>query len=248
MTDRQKPKKYLLFGGLLLVILGITAAVLLFSLQFEGLWKWYNTFRDKLFEIETEIANLENLWQFFFAVIILFLVESIIPIYPISSVCFLSGVVLPMYYSVPVNIIGFSVTVTARYFFGQKTGAGNAWRLIRKNVKLRRMIQQDGSGNPALLILLRMTPFMPVNSISRIYGSFDFGYWRYLLLSIIGFMPKLISFTFVGRNIFDPFSAGFLVPVMVICFATGMSLLSVDGIWVAAEKIMKKDKILKEKE
>lgn len=248
MTDRQKPKKYLLFGGLLLVILGITAAVLLFSLQFEGLWKWYNTFRDKLFEIETEIAGLENLWQFFFAVIILFLVESVIPIYPISSVCFLSGVVLPMYYSVPVNVIGFSVTVTARYFFGKKTGAGNAWRLIRRNIKLRRMIQQDGNGNPALLILLRMTPFMPVNSISRIYGSFDFGYCRYLLLSIIGFMPKLISFTFVGRNIFDPFSAGFLVPVMVICFATGMSLLSVDGIWVAAEKIIKKEKTLKEKE
>ena len=248
LTERKKPKKHLLFGGLLFIALGLTAAILLFSLQFEGLWKWYNHFRDKLFEIETEIASLENLWQFFFAVIVLFLVESVVPIYPISSVCFLSGIVLPMYYSIPVNVIGFSVTVTARYFFGQKTGAGNAWRLIRKNIKLRRMIQQDGRGNPALLILLRMIPFMPVNSISRIYGSFDFGYWRYLLLSIIGFMPKLISFTFVGRNIFDPFSAGFLLPVMVICFIAGISLLSVDGIRIAVEKIIKKEKILKEKE
>lgn len=243
MTDKQKPKKYLLFGGLVLLILGITAAVLLFSLQFEGLWKWYVQLREQLLEIERRITNIENLWEFFFAIIIMFLVESLIPIYPISSVCFLSGIVLPMYYSIPVNIIGFSVTITARYFFGRKTGAGNAWRLIRKNIKLRRLIQQDGKGNPALLILLRMVPFMPINSISRIYGSFNFGYWRYLLLSIIGFMPKLISFTFVGRNLLDPFSAGFLVPVMVICIATGISLLSVDGIWLAAERIVKNENI-----
>lgn len=241
MTDKQKPKKYLLFGGLVFLVLGIIAAILLFSLQFEGLWKWYVKFREQLFEIEREITSLENLWAFFFAIIIMFLVESLIPIYPISSVCFLSGIMLPMYYSIPVNIIGFSVTISARYFWGRKTGAGNAWRLIRKNIKLRRLIQQDGKGNPALLILLRMIPFMPINSISRIYGSFNFGYWSYLLLSVIGFMPKLISFTFVGRNLLDPFSAGFLVPVMVICIATGASLLSVDGIWLAAERIVKKE-------
>lgn len=241
MTDKRKPKKYLLFGGLIFLVLGIVAAILIFSLQFEGLWKWYVQLREQLFEIERRIAAIENLWQFFFAIILLFLIESLLPIYPISSVCFLSGIVLPMYYSIPVNIIGFSVTVTVMYFFGKKTGAGNAWRLIRKNIKLRRLIQQDGKGNPALLIFLRLVPFMPINSISRIYGSFSFGYWRYLLLSIIGFMPKLISFTFVGRNLLDPFSTGFLVPVMVICLATGISLLSVDGIWIAAEKIIKNE-------
>lgn len=241
MTDKRKPKKYLLFGGLTFLILGIVAAILIFSLQFEGLWKWYVQLREQLLEIERRIADIENLWQFFFAILLLFLIEGLLPIYPISSVCFLSGIVLPMYYSIPVNIIGFSVTVTGMYFFGKKTGAGNAWRLIRKNGKLRRLIQQDGKGNPALLILLRMVPFTPINSISRIYGSFNFGYWRYLLLSIIGFMPKLISFTFVGRNLLDPFSTGFLVPVTVICLATGISLLSVDGIWIAAEKIVKKE-------
>ena len=242
LTDKQKPKKYLIIGGLVLLLLGITAAILLFSLQFEGLWRWYNQLRDHLIDIENRITALDNRWQFFIAVLFLFLVESLLPIYPISSVCFLSGMVLPMYYSIPVNVIGFSVTVSSMYFFGKKTGAGNAWMLIRKNRKLRRLIQQDGKGNPALLIILRMVPFVPINSISRIYGSFEFGYWQYLLLSIIGFMPKLISFTFVGRNFFDPFSAGFLLPVMVICLGTGASLLSVDGVWITAERIINKER------
>ena len=111
---------------------------------------------------------------------------------------------LPMYLAIPVNILGFSLLLTVRYFWGRRFGAGNAWRMICKTDTLKKLIQQDGKGNPALLILLRLLPCMPINTFSNIYGSFDFGYRKFMLLSIIGFMPRLLSFTFVGRNVFDP--------------------------------------------
>ena len=91
---------------------------------------------------------------------------------------------------------------------------------------------------------------MPINSISGIYGSFDFGYGKFVLLSVIGFLPKLISFTFVGRNLYDPLSPGFLVPIMLLMFFSGISLLSVNGIWTTVEKTIeyaKKKKSNKEK-
>jgi uncharacterized membrane protein YdjX (TVP38/TMEM64 family) len=110
--------------------------------------------------------------------------------------------------------------------------------MISKNARLRRLIKSDGTGNPALLIALFLVPGMPINSISGIYGSFNFGYWRFILLSVIGFMPRLISFTFVGRNVFDPLSPGFLVPIMLLAFFSGISLLSVNGVWTAVEKII----------
>ena len=102
--------------------------------------------------------------------------------------------------------------------------------------KLKNLIQQDGSGNPALLIALRLLPGVPINGISGIYGSFDFGYGSFVALSLIGFMPKLISFTLVGGNIYDPLSAGFIVPIMLLAFFTGVSLLSVNGVWTTVEK------------
>ena len=83
---------------------------------------------------------------------------------------------------------------------------------------------------------MRLIPGLPINNISGIYGSFNFGYWRFILLSVIGFMPRLISFTFVGRNLFDPLSAGFLVPIMLMAFFSGVCLLSVNGVWTAVEK------------
>jgi uncharacterized membrane protein YdjX (TVP38/TMEM64 family) len=63
---------------------------------------------------------------------------------------------------------------------------------------------------------------VPINGISGIYGSLDFDYGKFVLFSVIGFLPKLISFTIVGRNVYDPLSAGFLVPIMILLFIIKM--------------------------
>lgn len=236
LKKRKKQKKLLLFGGLILIALSLAVFVLLISLQFDELWRWYAQIKHTLAQLEQFILHIDISWLFALAILLLFAVKSVIPIYPTSTVCFLTGAVLPMYFAIPVNIMGFAVLLTVRYFWGSRFGAGNAWKIISKTDTLRRLIQQDGKGNSALLVALRLVPGIPVNSISGIYGSFDFGYVKFILFSIIGFMPRLISYTFVGRNIFDPLSAGFLVPIMLILFFTGLSALSVNGIWVSVEK------------
>lgn len=219
-----------------MIALAVALSVLLFSLRYEELWSWYDNAQRELVEIENFILNLDKTWQFLTAIMLLFSIKSFFPIYPTSTVCFLSGVVLPSYVAIPVNIIGFTVLISIRYFTGKRFGAGGAWKMISKTEKLRNLIEQDGTGNPALLIALRLIPGVPINGISRIYGSLNFGYGEYVALSLIGFMPKLISFTLVGRNVYDPLSAGFLLPIIIILFLTGISLLSVNGIRTTAEK------------
>ena len=219
-----------------MIALALAIGILLFSLQFEELWRWYSAIQKQLLDLEKRIASIEQSWEFFLAVLALFAIKSFIPIYPTSTVCFLTGIMLPMYFSVPVNVLGFCVLTSIRYFAGKRFGAGSAWKMISKNERLRNLIRSDGTGNPVLLIALCLVPGMPINSISGIYGSFNFGYWRFILLSVIGFMPRLISYTFVGRNVFDPLSPGFLVPIMLLAFFSGISMLSVNGVWSAVEK------------
>lgn len=190
-----------------------------------------------------QISHLENKWVFVIVLIVLFAVKSFVPIYPTPTVCFLTGAMLPMYVSVPVNVVGFCVLLAIRYYAGVRFGAGKAWGLIRKNERLRRLIEQNGKGNPALLIILRLLPLVPVNTISGVYGSLDFGLGQFLLLSVIGYMPKIISFTFIGRNAFDPLSPEFIVPIMVFAFASGVSLICVNGMWRSVENTVRKAKI-----
>ncbi len=243
MKKKQKPQKSLLFLGLILIAVGIASAVLLFLLQYEHLWRWYAAIRRELTELELQISMLENKWVFISVLLLLFAIKSFIPIYPTPTVCFLTGAMLPMYMSVPVNVIGFCVLLAIRYYAGKCFGAGKAWKLIRKNERLRRLIEQDGKGNSSLLILLRLLPLMPVNTISGVYGSLNFGLRQFLILSVIGYMPKIISFTFIGRNVFDPLSPEFIVPIMIFAFASGVSLICVNGMWRHIEKTLRRAKI-----
>ena len=248
LKTSKNHKKLLLFGGLILVALSVAVGVLLFSLQYEELWLWYTQVKHKLADLEEYILHIDIMWQFVGAVLLLFAVKSFFPIYATSTVCFITGIVLPMYVAIPVNILGFVILLTIRYFWGKRFGAGNAWKMISRLDIAKRLIQQDDKANPALLIALRLIPGIPINGISGIYGSYEFGYPKFILFSLIGFLPRLLSFTFVGRNVYDPLSSEFLVPIMILLFLSGISLLSVNGVWITVEKTVeyaKKRKIKK---
>ncbi|MCR5522068.1 MAG: VTT domain-containing protein [Clostridia bacterium] len=249
MEKYRKPKKLLLFVGLISLIVFFAATLLLFLLRYDFLWTWYADLREMLLRIEYYITSLDKTSYFIAAILALYLIKSIFPIYPTSTVCFLTGVVFPIYIGLPVNLLGLAIQFTVKYFWGRRFGAGYAWKLVSKNDDLRTLIQSDGKGNPILLALLRMVPWMPVNTFSSIYGSFDFGYPKYLGISLAAFLPKLISFCLVGNNLFDPLSAGFLIPVMVISLFTAISGLSVNGVWNLIEQLVREyDKSKAEKE
>ena len=240
------PKKILLFVGLSLLAFSLAVFVLLFTLQYDDLWGWYSQARESLIRLEAWITEIRQPWLFVMVILFVFLLKNFIP-YPLSSVCFLTGVVLPMYMAIPVNLAGISMLLATQYFWGKRFGPGYSWRFLRRWETLADLIEHDGSGNPMLLAALRLIPFVPINSVSKIYGSLNFSFWHYLVLSILGLLPRLISFTIVGRNLFDPLSPGFLVPLAVIAFISGISLLSVNGVWVTVEKINKHNKNRKER-
>ena len=63
-----------------------------------------------------------------------------------------------------------------------------------------------------------------------------------LSLSAAGFAPKLLSYTFMGTNVFDPLSSAFLVPLVIALTISGASLLCVNLIWLLVEKSVSSSK------
>jgi len=241
---RKKQKRFLLFAGLILIVFGLATEAVIFSLRYENLWVWYEGVREVLIQLEDRILELNMSWEFFMAIMALYIVKCIFPIYTTSTVFFITGAVLPMKYSIPINILGTIIQFTIKYFYGQKFGAPYAWKFISKNDKFKEIIESGGKGNPYTLFAMRLIPIVPVNTVSSVYGSFRFGYLRYMGISLLGFLPRIIAYTFVGHNMFDPLSKKFLVPLMLLAFLTGFTMLSANGMWTLIDKFshMYKDK------
>ena len=229
-------------AGFALLISAAAVSVVVYLLRYDQLWLWYNVYQEKLLEIEQFIQSLGISWKFVLTMLIVFLVRTFIPFLAVSAICVLTGAVLPSYWALIVNFLGITIMMSIKYFEGMKFGSGNAWKIISKNERARKIIESSGKVNKALLFALRLIPGFPLGSVSRIYGSLKFPYWRFILLSAAGFAPKLLSYTFMGTNVFDPLSSAFLVPLMIVLTISGASLLCVNLIWLLVEKSVSSSK------
>lgn len=229
-------------AGFALLISAAAVSVVVYLLRYDQLWLWYKVYQEKLLEAGQFIQSLGISWKFVLAMLIVFLVRTFIPFLAVSAICVLTGAVLPSYWALIVNFLGIIVMMSIKYFEGMKFGSGNAWKIISKNERARKIIESSGKVNKALLFALRLIPGFPLGSVSRIYGSLRFPYWQFILLSATGFAPKLLSYTFMGTNVFDPLSSAFLVPLMIALTISGASLLCVNLIWLLVEKSVSSSK------
>ena len=229
-------------AGFALLISAAAVSVVVYLLRYDQLWLWYKVYQEKLLEAEQFIQSLGISWKFVLAMLIVFLVRTFIPFLSVSAICVLTGAVLPSYWALIVNFLGIIIMMSIKYFEGMKFGSGNAWKIISKNERARKIIESSGKVNKALLFALRLIPGFPLGSVSRIYGSLRFPYWRFILLSAAGFAPKLLSYTFMGTNVFDPLSSAFLVPLVIALTISGASLLCVNLIWRLVEKSVSSSK------
>lgn len=201
------------------VIAGVTFVVLLILSGSDSVQRWWQTYQDYLSDAQEKVENMNNKGYLFLTLMFLFMFKAFWPLYPLSILCAISGVVFPFYIAIPVNICGMVIHYTIKYIWGKRMGPGGVNIILKKNETIRRIFKTEDAGNPWLLAVMRLIPFIPVNPISQLYGSLGFKYGKFLILSLIGYMPLLCSYTFVGRHVFNPLSAGFLIPLAVLSFA-----------------------------
>ena len=63
----------------------------------------------------------------------------------------------------------------------------------------------------------------------------------YMLLSVAGFLPKLVSYSVIGRNVYDPFSMAFILPFVILFTISGLSLFGVNKMIDIYNNNFKKD-------
>lgn len=210
------------FISLFLFLIAAALIILLIYSDSPQIQQWYAYYQDILNEIEKRVAEVgsENKYYFIFTLFFLFLVRAFAPIWPMSFTCTLAGVIFPIYLSIPLNIIGIAIQFSVKYAYGKKLGPGSINSIIKRNKTINVLIEREGQGNPWMLAGTRLFPFLPINPISQIYGSMDFPFFKYLLISLGGYLPQLVSYTIIGRNVYRPLSVGFLMPlILVFAFA-----------------------------
>lgn len=230
------------------IILLIAAALLLawsiiMRIEFIENLRWYKEYQLFLQDLRFRVEMLENKWIIFIVIELLFLLKCIVPLVPISLICLISAAVFPLPFALLINVSGLVLMFSLRYFFGYYLGRDKVFKLLEKNESTRKALEHNGVENPLLLFVFRFVPVFPVNRISGFYGSRKYEYKKFLLFSLLGYLPRLVSYSIAGRNVFDFFSISFLSPLIVIFTISGISMLAVNTILeFTVNKVETKDK------
>lgn len=210
-------------------LMALTLIVLLRVFRNESFLAWYAKYTDTLLSYEIWMQTYGATWISVIFIFINYILKALIPWFPISCICVASAVMFEWYYAVLINLAGLIILFTLKFLWGRKFGGGNAEKILEKYGAVHNFIDNSTLGSGVVLFLLRLIPCMPVNSVSCLYGTTNIAYVQYIAISCLGFTYKLLSYVIIGRNVFDPASASFIVPFILLFFFSGMVLLSLSG-------------------
>jgi len=221
-----------LIGAVILTVWCIFAPI-------DTLAEKYNEYLVWLADLELKIAAIDSKGVVVLVLFMLFFVKCAVPLYPFSILFVASAMVFELPAAMLINCLGMALIMSIKYEAGVHLGGGNLKRLIRTSRVATELVETKGSEQTLILFLMRLVPIIPINAASQLYGSLDYGYWKFLIVSLLGYLPQMISFSVMGRNARNPFSIGFILPLIVLLFISGVSLLVLGGVFDVIKKVRK---------
>lgn len=245
MQEKKSHAYSLRFLALLCFLIVLALLLLLRLFKTEQFISWYGKYTQSLVNFEMWLENYGATPMAVIIIVFNYALKAFIPWFPVSCICVASAVLFKWYYALAINLAGLTLLFTLKYFWGKIYGGGNAEKILSKYSRVQKMLDESRLGSGAVLFFTRLLPSIPINSVSCVYGTTEMPLWKYLLISNLGFLYKLVSYIIIGRNVFDPASASFVVPFIPLILLSGMIFLSLGSVMDTnskKSKIINKDK------
>lgn len=236
----KKSPKYLRALSFICFLLAVSLTVLTFILSLPLVQKNLGEINAWLIRIEHYIAGYDWL-KALFLIVLMYLLKTVIPVIPFSVMFVSAGMVFSAPIAVFIGTLGVSLLCTVKFFWGKRYGGGSVHKVVFKSRRATKFMGFNDKGNRWILGLLCFVPVFPVGAVSRAYGATKMSFSTFITLIVLGVMPRIILWSFVGVNIFEPFTVGFIAPFIILLVISGVSLLILDAL-LQGERIEKYEK------
>ncbi len=208
--------------GLFSVAALLTVITLVMSTRVaEGGWA---EFLRALGKLQDLIQGLENRWLIGLAILVVYALKAFVPI-PFPFIMIMAGVLFKPIIAVPLNVVGFSITLSIVYWYGRRLDEGVAVHKLKKYENVNKMLNHAGKTKLGVLFLIRLVPSVPINMASQFYGGIKFPYGKFMVASVAGYFIKLWVYSVMGGNIAQPFTWHFMAPVIILLIVSGVTVL-----------------------
>lgn len=152
-----------------------------------------------------------------FASLVFVLIYSLKPILfivPASLLSIIAGGIFGAFKAFILSMIGCFFSASLAFLLARSLGKPFVDKLLKgKALKLYDGIEKHGF---IIMLLMRLSFIFPYDPLSYAAGLTVMSYKDFILGTIIGIAPEMISYSFMGRNLNKPFSIKFFLPIILI--------------------------------
>ena len=156
--------------------------------------------------------------------IVIYSLKPVLLVIPTGFLSILAGNIFGPQKALLMSMIGCFGSGTVAFFLARFLGRSFVDRLLKgKAMTLDSNIEKHGF---KIMLLMRLAVVFPYDRLSYAAGLSKMKYRDFILGTLIGIFPEMISYSFMGKNLEHPFSHKFILPiVLVIALAIGASYI-----------------------
>jgi uncharacterized membrane protein YdjX (TVP38/TMEM64 family) len=148
------------------------------------------------------------------AFIAIYSIKPVLLIVPSSLLSILAGNIFGPWYGLILSMISCFFSASLAFFLAKKLGKSFVDKLLKgKGLKIDSDIEKHGF---KVMLLMRLSFVFPYDPLSYAAGLSSMRYKDFISGTILGILPEMVAYSFMGKSFERPFSFKFFLPIIAI--------------------------------
>jgi uncharacterized membrane protein YdjX (TVP38/TMEM64 family) len=157
-----------------------------------------------------------------FILLLIYTVKPLLVITPISVIAVVTGLIYGPVYGTVYTMLGAFLSATTGFLIARYLGQGIVDKILRgRNTNIDGDIEKHGL---SIMLFLRLAFIFPFDPLSYAAGLSSMRFSHFIIGSVIGVLPEMFAYNYLGTSIDDLFSRRSLVAVIIIISFAVLSL------------------------
>lgn len=145
----------------------------------------------------------------------LYSLKAVTFVIPIALLFIASGAFLPIVQAIILTYALITIEFSLTFVIGRRLGQEKVSSFLSKYKKTQRLLSMNLEEGFLMTLILRIVPNPSVDFVSLLLSTTNITYKTFILASLIGISPSLLTYIFIGDAIWDPLSTAFIFPLII---------------------------------
>lgn len=215
-------KSYLKGTVIILIVTALVAFLNIFEIM--PVVDFVNSFKKVIYNVaaasESFIRDHKTFAPLIF--ILIFLVRTFLVVFSCSIMIVIAGRVFGSVLGVILSMVAVYLSATLAFVLGRLLDKKAIDRITRN--KFKGFDSKMETHGFSIIFFMRLSMLFPFDIVNYAAGMSKIRYREFILGTMLGIIPEMLSLAYLGDKIGNPFSIEFLISVLFVIFTVSVSL------------------------